>query len=342
MKSHREVWADILRILAMFFVVFIHVGDLPVSFTPFTIIDYSNFAIVKCCIALFFMISGAFLLGKEESYDTFFKKRFSKVIFPWLFWTIVYTLIQGITDCKHVHDIHEWKHVFEVTLFTRFWILPVLVGLYLATPLMRIYFKHASSKDNYYLLLLSFIFLSILPTLHDGATFPISFPGGLLAQVIMCGAFFVEGYILTTIPVKKIPLKYSTSLIAIGVLVTLGLSVEHIQEVDRFAYSIFSPGLVLTTTGIFLSLRSLNPFFEKFSARSKKILQVVSVASFGVYLTHEAVHAFFRYVLISSHQTLLLRTDLITNYIRTIIIFSLASLLIIGIQKIRYLKHIVP
>jgi surface polysaccharide O-acyltransferase-like enzyme len=123
MKQNRALWADILRILSMFFVVFIHVSPLPS---------------VKSCIALFFMISGALLLGKEEAYTTFFQKRFFKVIFPWIFWTVIYTVIQGMIDCKTVRTIPQWKHLFELTLFTRFWILPVLVGLYLVTPLLRI------------------------------------------------------------------------------------------------------------------------------------------------------------------------------------------------------------
>ena len=99
MRQNRAIWADILRILAMFFVVFIHVSPLPTAINVQNILYFINFAVVKTCIALFFMLSGALLLAKEESYKTFFHKRFFKVVFPWIVWTIIYMLVQIFIQC---------------------------------------------------------------------------------------------------------------------------------------------------------------------------------------------------------------------------------------------------
>jgi peptidoglycan/LPS O-acetylase OafA/YrhL len=159
---------------------------------------------------------------------------------------------------------------------------------------------------------------------------------------MMCGAFFVEGYILTTLPKKKFSFLQCISLVGVGVLLTILLSIYHVQEVDRFAYSMFSPGLVFIATGLFMTIRLVDPFFEKYSERTKHSIRAISVASFGVYLIHEAVHMSFRYLLLTSHMTYLLRSDLFIEYIRTIIIYSLSTAIILLIQRIPYVKRIVP
>lgn len=346
MKPNRVVWADILRILAMFFVVFIHVSPLPQNISWSTLHYFINFAIVKSCIALFFMLSGALLLAKTESYQTFFKKRFFKVIFPWFIWTFIYMLVQVFIDCKHVKIFSEWKYLFEITLFTRFWILPVLVGLYLLTPALRILVNHAKKTDLYYLMLLWMVFVSILPFLHNGPTFPISFPAGLFSQVMMCLGFFIGGYVLLQIPKKLITYKSISALLIIGILITIlaafSKSGDKLVNIEGFAYSIFSPGMVILTAGIFLLFYQLGNIFDTWNDNTKHLITSFSIASFGVYLTHEVLFNLLKLFMIRTKVTYLLNTDLLTDYLRAIVIFFVATLLIMGIQKVPYLKRIVP
>ena len=98
----------------------------------------------------------------------------------------------------------------------------------------------------------------------------------------------------------------------------------------------------MLTAGIFLLFYIHEKKFERVSSHTKRILTIVSVASFGVYLTHELVYQVLRFVFISSHQTLLLRTDLITDYLRAILVFTLSTILVLAIKQVPYLKRIVP
>lgn len=346
MKLTRAVWADILRILAMFFVVFIHVSPLPQTISWANLHYFINFAIVKSCIAIFFMLSGAFLLSKNEPYNVFFKKRFSKVIFPWVIWTIFYMLLQAYLDCQHLKTVSDWKYLFEVTLFTRFWIIPVLVGLYLLTPILRILVNHAKKTDLYYLLFLWMLFVSLLPFLHNGPTFPLYFPAGIFSQVMMCSGFFIGGYVLVHLPKKYTSYKVSAALLISGIVITILAAVSKsgskMMDIEGFAYSIFSPGMVILAVGIFLLFYQLESIFDKIGSKTKHLISLLSIASFGVYLTHELLFNLLKIVMIRSNNTFLLHTDLITNYLRAIAIYVLATMLILGIQRIPFLKRIVP
>ena len=50
--------------------------------------------LTKWCIPIFIMISGYYLLNssKEIDYNTFLKKRFKKVLLPFIVWSIIYNL----------------------------------------------------------------------------------------------------------------------------------------------------------------------------------------------------------------------------------------------------------
>jgi surface polysaccharide O-acyltransferase-like enzyme len=134
----------------------------------------------------------------------------------------------------------------------------------------------------------------------------------------------------------------SSILIVCGIILTILLALTHPTAIEGFAYNIFAPGMVMTTAGIFLLFQSLSDSFETISSRAKIVLQMISTASFGVYLTHELINQFVRYILILTHQTLLLNTDLLTDYLRAFIIFSLATLITYAIQQLPLLKKIVP
>ena len=87
----RMLWADVVRIIAIYLVVQIHTSSDAFSSSFFSHgpgIILSKLGVVS--VPLFVMLSGALLLGKQESYKTFFSKRCIKVLIPWIIWTFVY------------------------------------------------------------------------------------------------------------------------------------------------------------------------------------------------------------------------------------------------------------
>ena len=96
-RSENLFWVDVIRALVMFGVVLAHVsadvitewGRFPASWWWAANI-YDSFA--RGCVPVFVMVSGALLLPKDESYRSFFVKRFKRILIPFVVWTALYLL----------------------------------------------------------------------------------------------------------------------------------------------------------------------------------------------------------------------------------------------------------
>ena len=103
------IWLDNARIAAILAVVILHSA---VSGVVDTDLGsgywwagnlYSAFS--RWCVPVFVMISGALLLSpaRQESLGTFYRKRMSRVLWPFLFWSAFFlgwTLVKGIAKGK--------------------------------------------------------------------------------------------------------------------------------------------------------------------------------------------------------------------------------------------------
>lgn len=83
---------DLLRVVACFLVVLIHIGHPQRPLGTGTDAIASNFwaSLGRPSVPLFFMISGAMLLLKDEPLGFFLKKRMIRVLSPLLFWSAFY------------------------------------------------------------------------------------------------------------------------------------------------------------------------------------------------------------------------------------------------------------
>lgn len=103
----RNYAIDILRSLAIIAVILVHVSGAYVD--KFMQLGAENWwfahginSAMRFCVPIFVMISGALLLGRDESYETFIKKRFLRVFFPYLIWNSLYTLYTSLGQDIHV------------------------------------------------------------------------------------------------------------------------------------------------------------------------------------------------------------------------------------------------
>ena len=85
--SGREIiYIEILRIIALYLVLFNHTGNY--GYSLYMVSQESRYypiylflsVITVCNVPIFFMISGALLLGKEESLRVLFRKRIRKFL----------------------------------------------------------------------------------------------------------------------------------------------------------------------------------------------------------------------------------------------------------------------
>ncbi|MEW5939263.1 MAG: acyltransferase family protein, partial [Chloroflexota bacterium] len=96
-SAPRLMWADFIRGVGVFLVILGHVSGIGVQrYLPANADDWmaGNVynVIARACVPLLFMVSGALLLPRQESLKDFYRKRFNKVIYPFLFWSVLYLL----------------------------------------------------------------------------------------------------------------------------------------------------------------------------------------------------------------------------------------------------------
>lgn len=293
--DNRIEFADALRAFAAVSIVFLHVAS-PIAQHPaefslgwwWTANIFYSFA--RPSIALFVMVSGLLLLSpsKEESMLVFFRKRFLRIVVPFMVWGTVYFFWK-----THGHiSAHSFarlaREFVEGPVYYHLWFIYTIAGIYLATPVFRVYAKHASRSNYAYLLGLWFAGTCLYPLVRHfwgiAIGIPIMVAGGFL------GAFLLGNFLRDLRPGKRTAAWLA--LVAALCLVATTLSGYMLSRGLRSAYDatfqdFLSPTVVIAAACIFLVCKSL-PFdaVRRAAPRFYGILPAVSGASFSVYLTH--------------------------------------------------------
>jgi surface polysaccharide O-acyltransferase-like enzyme len=339
--KQRLFWADAVRIFAIYLVLVLHTS-ITISLLSRNIFDGKlvPLAIATTSVPLFVMLSGALLLGKNESYTLFFTKRLTRILMPWLTWSVIYTIFSIFTI--HINTFGAIIREF-VTRGESFWFLPMITGLYLLAPAIRLFTTRAKQKDVLFVVVLWFIFVSLLPYLRDSLAFPLHIDDGLVRQVVNFSGYFLLGFFLFTIPQKKYTLLVSLSFIVGGLLWTyIGTYMRSLPAGGIFVkdyYAFISPSIVCIAIGLFLGIQTLgtilnkkiNPFVKKWTAH-------ISPFVLGVYFIHPFVQLGF--VTIFKKENLISFFPPIDSFINGLILFCVSLGVLFMLTRIPYLKRL--
>lgn len=167
-RPGREYEYDLMRAVAALAVVMIHTCALRWQALDVQSADWLVLTLwdvpCKFCVPIFFMISGRFNLDPARQNDprALFTRKIPRLLLAFLFWSCVYTAV----NVARTDDLAEdWKWIV-IKFFTgeyHMWFLFAIVGLYLATPLLRPI--AADEKKCRYFLLLWLVFQLLLPAL---------------------------------------------------------------------------------------------------------------------------------------------------------------------------------
>lgn len=104
--DNRMVWLDVVRCVAMLMVIGVHCIDpFYISPTMRVIPEYTHWAaiygsLLRPSVPLFVMMTGLLLLPvKQQPLGTFYKKRIFRVLFPFLIWSVLYSMFPGSRGC---------------------------------------------------------------------------------------------------------------------------------------------------------------------------------------------------------------------------------------------------
>lgn len=297
--KNRVLYADVLRIIATFSVVFLHVaagnwGNVALGTFEWNVYNFYD-SIVRFGVPIFVMSSGMFLLNPKKNVNIkdIYCKYILRLVLAFISWSLLYAVYTNISEYKTINN----EVFLKSFIFGHYhlWYLYMIVGLYMITPILR---KITSDKNTLiYFLLLSVITTSIVPIiiklfqLSDLDLFIKKFD---LHFTIGYVGYYISGYFFSEYELKNNQRNIIYVLGVLGILSTYLLT-NYISiktgKADSTFYSYFSPNVVAVSIAIFV-------FFKyevskiKYNQTTIKIIDVLSDCTFRIYLVHDFFNMF--------------------------------------------------
>lgn len=294
------LWVDAIRFVASFGIVLIHVAaDVIAQYHKVPLWDWwaVHFfdSFVRGFLCLFFMVSGALLLmPTEQSLGDFFKKRLSRILIPFLVWSFLYLAWKKY----FLHTDFSWEQglvrIAKNQVHFHLWFFYALIGIYLVTPIFRVFVRYAKPVHVLYFIGLWFVMASVWPFAQDFSKMFLGVKPELYLSVGMAQGmigYFVLGYYLRTVVSEKI--EKSAPWLA---LITYGVCIAGTYAVclktgyyHVLFYENTAPNVVIYAAALFIMAKKAAPKMEASPERVKSIVGELSKASFGVYLMHPMI-----------------------------------------------------
>lgn len=159
--NNRIEYIDALKFIAIISIICIHVAIIwpNANIKSFNISGFSEFC--RMGVPVFLMVSGVLLLNKNYDLDSFFKKRFSRIITPFVFWAIIYAaFILIIFLLSGYNGIFNYINNFPLEWSWYFW---MIFAVYLAIPVVNEFIlnkKLTGAKYFTLIFIIASIFLS--------------------------------------------------------------------------------------------------------------------------------------------------------------------------------------
>ena len=148
--SPREIWIDWLRIAACFLVMLTHStepfylgGEGSLILTPSDAVWTAVMDVFSRAAVVLFVIASSYLqFPLHYPADEFFKRRASRILVPFLFWTTVYALVWG-EPVQNFKDL-LWNFNYAAG---HLWFVYMLIGLYLIMPMLSPWAEKVGKKE---------------------------------------------------------------------------------------------------------------------------------------------------------------------------------------------------
>ena len=233
------------------------------------------------------MISGALLLDPEK--EARIGSRIRKVLIPLVVWSAVYASIdhyRGADGTKTIENFLAGHY--------HLWYLYMLIGLYLALPLLRKITRN--EKHEAYFLILAFLFNFIIPQITGILDLAAPAAGSLLETVtgkmslqfvLGYSGYFVLGHWLHHRVLAKrdcIGIYLAGSLgFILTVILTFIVSVSA-GHPEKLFFSYFSCNVLFASMAVFLAFRQI-----RFTSGNAVWMKRLSDCSFGIFLIHPLI-----------------------------------------------------
>ena len=155
----RIVFLDFMRVFACLSVMCIHSGENYYCGPDCTIITSTDYApwvallngLFRFSVPVFAMTSSYLLLPLKDDASTFFRRRFSRICWPFVVWMLIYALIPqwggSFADMDYAHTL-PLLLVNIPGAAGHLWFIYMLLGLYLIMPILTPWLRQVSRRGE--------------------------------------------------------------------------------------------------------------------------------------------------------------------------------------------------
>jgi len=312
-KGERDYSVDVVRSISCLMVVTGHVCSFMMERCPYDPAvgiteTWNALATLRCMSVsatnMFLMISGIFFLSPERNVtiSKIWSKNILKMAVAYVLWCMIYSAFRicytnhgGAFDWSLLGQDIFWQETLNREY--HLWYIPMMLGIYVIVPIMRVFTEHAQRKHYLYIIGLMIGAIS-LNTLKIFSTY-YSYPGSEnvitiiddTPTLLICQYPFycILGYYLYTYR-PKLKTRILLYLLGIaGVCLMIYLTAFFYQETGATnlaeIQSRFTIGVLAKNTALFVFLLTV---FSKVKWRkaARVVISKVSAATLFIYLSH--------------------------------------------------------
>ncbi|MEE1223602.1 MAG: acyltransferase [Bacteroidaceae bacterium] len=302
MTTQRIPFLDYLRVLACLMVILVHACEFYfINGTQIGIRSLSDGFWVslidsafRCSVPLFVMISAWLLVPVRIPSADFFRRRLSRVLVPFALWSVLYAVLPLLWGGSPGDTRTALRHLalnFN-DASGHLWFVYMLIGLYLAMPVLSPWLEKAGRRAERWFLILWFL-SGFFPYLRDawgdvyGECYwneyhTLWYFSGFIGYVVL--AHYLRNHVKAS---SKKQALLGAALYLAGYAFTATFwygritTAETLQQLE-LSWRFCTPNVILETAGAFLLVQSI---YNR-RRETAPLIREISVLSYGIYLMH--------------------------------------------------------
>jgi surface polysaccharide O-acyltransferase-like enzyme len=290
----RRVGPDVLRAAAILLVVVIHTSSGVLNAGPargpgawWAGNLFDSFA--RSGVPLFVLLSGWMLLTPDRRHEpiaSFLWRRGQRVVLPLVTWSALAYAWLALRDHRPVGWARFGRDLLNGPVYYHLWYVYILLGLYLAIPLLRPLAAESSRSLRWYTLGLWFVGTALLPLWEWWGGPHVGIPVMVVSTYV---GYLLAGTWLAGIPVTPRTRWQLLFLFALTAAWTMAATARLTggEEMNVALYAYDRPNVLVMSVALFVLLTQAQP--AAWASRHPRILGIiraVAATSFGVYLFH--------------------------------------------------------
>lgn len=300
-SSKRKIYADYLRVFSIIAVIVTHItGTVVVNYFDnqkwWWLANILN-SLSRWAVPIMIMISGAFIIEKANNMSIieFWRKNIKKIIYPLLFWSIVYYIVISWLNGEVLSVKSFLMKLIKDDINYTFWFMYLIIQIYLICPIIAPFICKASNKVFKYIL----IFWGVL-TLGDNllTLFGISLrlPFDIFNGYNAYLGYFILGYYCNKFEFKQVVVRMIYMIGLISILFTIFGNYFLMRYNNGVftgeIYSNFSINTLGVSLFIFMIFKKEHyVYFINRNILNKVNYTMINISklTFGMYLIHDLI-----------------------------------------------------